>query len=166
LDRNQERRRSKCLCQSSKLKVVKTETDGLNYPWRTREITTIVELKVVAIWIEDGETHHLGVKGQHESLITAYPMLLDHFVNSGFVSLEDRKNSWSLQVPSREVQEKRSKPLDLGHGRIIGLNPAWYCVLRVRRLGNIAFGSRKSRSVEPRGLVWTSGTSHKRRPCG
>jgi hypothetical protein len=73
LDQNQERSRSKCLCQSSESKVVKTETDGLNSPWRTREITRTIGFAGVARWLEARETHHPGVEGQCEPLITAYP---------------------------------------------------------------------------------------------
>jgi len=67
---------------------VELKTDGLNSPWRTREITRTIGFVGVARWLEARETHHPGVEGQCEPWIVAYPMLLDHFVNLGFMSLE------------------------------------------------------------------------------
>jgi hypothetical protein len=64
--------------------------DGLNSLWRTSEIVRTVGFAEVARWLEARETHHPGVEGQHEPWIMTYPTSLDHFMNSGFMSLEDR----------------------------------------------------------------------------
>jgi hypothetical protein len=48
---------------------------------------------------------------------------LDHFANSGFMSLEGRPNSWFHEVPIREEKGRRSRPLDPSHRRTVGLEP-------------------------------------------
>jgi hypothetical protein len=89
------------------------------------EIVRVIGSCRVARWLEAGETHHPGFEGQYESLISFQPMSLDHFANSGFVSLEGRPNSWFREVPSCEEQGRRSRPLDPSHGRTVGSEPSW-----------------------------------------
>jgi hypothetical protein len=52
------------------------------------EVVRVIGSCRVARWLEASETHHPGFKGQYESLISFQPTSLDHFANSGFVSLE------------------------------------------------------------------------------
>jgi len=94
------------------------------------EVVRVIGSCRVARWLEADETHHPGFEGQYESLISFQPTLLDHFVNSGFMILEAKPNSWFREVPSFKEKGRRSKPLDPNHGRTIGSEPSWGIVYR------------------------------------
>jgi hypothetical protein len=108
------------------------------------EVARVIGSCRVARWLEAGETHHPGFEGQYESLISFQPTSLDHFTNSGFVSLEGRPNSWFREVPSCEEQGRRSRPLDPSHGRTVGSEPS--CGIAYRGFGveRISFRLQKS----------------------
>jgi hypothetical protein len=89
------------------------------------EVARVIGSCRVARWLEVGETHHPGFEGQYESLISFQPTSLDHFTNSGFVSLEGRPNSWFHEVLSCAEQGRRSKPLDPSNRRTVGPEPPW-----------------------------------------
>jgi hypothetical protein len=130
------------------------------------KVAIVVGYCRVIRWLEASETHHPRFEGQYEPLISFQPTSLHHFVNSGFVSLEGRPNSWFRKVLSCAEQGRRSRPLDPSHGRTVGSEPPRGIAYRGFGGRKNFFSTAKSQSSEHRGLVRTSSTSVRWGPCG
>jgi hypothetical protein len=71
------------------------------------EVVRVIGSCRVARWLEANETHHPGFEGQYELFISFQPTLLDHFANSGFVSLEGQTKILGFAKSQVEKSRKR-----------------------------------------------------------
>jgi hypothetical protein len=103
----------------------------------------------VARWLETGEIHHPGSEGQYEPLISFQPTSLDHFANSGFLSLENLvfHDVLSCEEQGKEIQTIGSKSQENRWIRTF----AGYRVSVVRGLKELLFDCRSHKVSSAKG---------------